>query len=319
MSVSSPFQSSRISLPPVPSIAATHKSAPLTPEQQEKIDAFKTRALSWRVLFPSDVFDGNDALRGLAAYCARAVQHLFLPEETVTDCVTDVLAQFHDMSEQEAYVHELESNALRYIAHRVKSRAIDAVRHTQTVKGKAEYNTISLPEYGPEDEKAEAFVDRALATGTPAARSMDEVSQSVLGALLANKPRLCAELHCKNADKVWRIAVAILGSETCQKAFESGTIRDLDAAVTLQIARTLNVAERSARQHKSDAYKAIDRACENGSHLWSQVRDSLRTEAGSDVLVDHHAINRGRTKITTKIVVQKSSTATKTKFCGQGA
>src|ERR1700735_187932 len=116
----SPFTNTRISLPPAPQIAATHKFAPLTPEQQEKIDAYKTRALSWRVLFPSDVFDGDDALRGLSAYCAKAVHHLFLPDETVTDCVADVLAQFSGMTEQEAFAHEQKSSALRYISHRVK-------------------------------------------------------------------------------------------------------------------------------------------------------------------------------------------------------
>jgi hypothetical protein len=319
--MSTSFQSPRISLPPTPSqFAATSKFSPLTEEQSEKIESHKTCALAWRALFPSDTRDGDDALRGLANYCAKAVHHLFLPEETVTDCVSDVLAQFSGMTEQEAFAHEQQTSALRYISHRVKSRCIDHIRSTQTIKGKAEYSTesLSVPEYGPTEVQAgaETFADKALAVGTNAVRSASEVTQSVLGALLANKTRLCAELNCKKADEVWRIAVAILGSASCQKAFESGTERSLDAAVTAAIASNLGVAERNARLRKADAYAAIDRACLNGSHLWSQIRDSLRQEAGADMLVTTHAINRGRTKVTTKIVVSKPTPATKSRDNG---
>jgi hypothetical protein len=317
----SPFTTTRISLPPTPSqLMATSRFAPLTEEQQERIDSHKSCALAWRALFPSNTRDGDDALRGLANYCAKAVHHLFLPDETVTDCVSDVLAQFSDMTEQEAYAHEQHTGALRYISHRVKSRCIDHIRTTQTVKGKAEYNTESLtvPEYGPAEAQAgaETFADRALAVGMNAVQSASEVAQSVLGALLANKTRLCAELNCKKADEVWKISVAVLGSASCQKAFESGTERSLDAAVTAAIASNLGVMERTARQRKADAYAAIDRACLNGSHLWSQIRDSLRQEAGSDMLVTTHAINRGRTKITTKIVVSKPNSAAKSRDNG---
>jgi hypothetical protein len=312
----SPFTTTRISLPPVPSIAATNRFAPLTPQQQEIIQSQKTRALAWRALFPSDIADSDDAFRGLVAYCNRAVNYLHhLPDTLVADCISDVLLPFRNLSEQEAYAKELEGNNLRYIACRVKSRCLDAIRHTQTFKGKAE-NALSLSYEYESEAGTETFLDKVPAP--PVVPTTDELSQSLLGVLLSNRERLIAELKCKQAREVWRIAVAILGSDACLQAFSHGNERDLDAAVTRQVAITLDVAERTARQRKQDAYAAIERAASHGSYLWSQIRDVLRQEAGSDMVSFVAHVNRGRRKVTTNRVVSKPANAMKSKTRGLG-